>query len=274
MEVRRLPESELTHHGILGMHWGVRRYQNQDGTLTSAGRARKNRGIIETYRNKKKMKKLRQAKEARKAEKEKIESIVKSGDAEKIKKVSHKLSEEQMARALTQLQFNAALDEYKTGKQVNTAKKGKSYLETAAATMNTISSMASAAGNIYNTLDRMGVINKPSAQDRLISKLDKESKLTKLQSEIASNRQNIADVANSAAYKKMKNEFDINKLISDAEVSKWANQATINKNIFDSNSLRTKDMLLRNAVNNRDSEEVKDILNIRRKKDDNRGNNN
>ena len=30
----------LAHHGILGMKWGVRRYQNKDGSLTSEGRRR------------------------------------------------------------------------------------------------------------------------------------------------------------------------------------------------------------------------------------------
>lgn len=32
--------NNLQHHGIKGQKWGVRRYQNKDGSLTAAGRKR------------------------------------------------------------------------------------------------------------------------------------------------------------------------------------------------------------------------------------------
>ena len=31
----------LVHHGIIGQHWGVRRFQNKDGTWTNSGLERR-----------------------------------------------------------------------------------------------------------------------------------------------------------------------------------------------------------------------------------------
>ena len=39
-EVKFKMSNDLYHHGILGMKWGVRRYQNSDGSLKSEGKKR------------------------------------------------------------------------------------------------------------------------------------------------------------------------------------------------------------------------------------------
>lgn len=41
--------NELYHHGILGQRWGIRRYQNKDGTLTKAGK-RRYKEIVNNYK--------------------------------------------------------------------------------------------------------------------------------------------------------------------------------------------------------------------------------
>ena len=66
---------ELQHHGIKGQKWGVRRFQNADGSLTTAGKRRasatkkrtdaKNRGTLTNAQLKQKIERLQLEKQLR-----------------------------------------------------------------------------------------------------------------------------------------------------------------------------------------------------------------
>ena len=72
------PSDILVHHGIKGQRWGVRRYQNPDGSLTAAGRNRYGSSFSEKRNLRRE--KVNQVKEARKnynAEYKKLQDLEK-----------------------------------------------------------------------------------------------------------------------------------------------------------------------------------------------------
>lgn len=70
----------LAHHGVKGQKWGIRRYQNEDGSLTNEGRERYGLNSL-----KKKQKFQGTKRQARKAylEEEFYRNVIKSNEAEK-----------------------------------------------------------------------------------------------------------------------------------------------------------------------------------------------
>lgn len=147
MEVRRIPNwnpnDELYHHGIKGQRWGVRRYQNSDGSLTAAGvkrygtvenfnRSVTKKGIVQYTKDKRKMKRLRQIREQKKAWENEKERIVNSGDKKAIRQIQHELSDEQIARAVNRIAFNEAVNGTNKSRLEKGAEFINKYADTAA----------------------------------------------------------------------------------------------------------------------------------------------
>jgi len=69
--------NELYHHGIKGMHWGVRRYRNEDGSLTEAGKRKAKRERAEDAKiPRKKMNQMSNDELRKKAERLELENRV------------------------------------------------------------------------------------------------------------------------------------------------------------------------------------------------------
>lgn len=90
-------EIVLYHHGIKGQKWGIRRYQNEDGTLTDAGRRRAARGQRKQDRILKKQDKLRSDNSQQKGT---VTSATKSRQSINAEKLSSTIEKNRLDRKL------------------------------------------------------------------------------------------------------------------------------------------------------------------------------
>lgn len=195
-----MQEVYLAHHGILGQKWGIRRYQNPDGSLTTAGRKRyaidsdgKIRKLSSSERRAAfKMEKNRAAalEKARKARAEKAEynkqkaEAIKSGDASKIEKYFNDLTpaemQDVMGRINTKQNFQRMLNQEaqlvsngktKTDQLMDNVGKVSDYAEKGIRMYNIIAKV----NNAFNSETYMPSIGGEWAGDRK-KKLDREAK--------------------------------------------------------------------------------------------------
>lgn len=86
-------KQELYHYGIKGMKWGVRRYQNADGTLTAAGKKRNAKQINKQL--KKSFSRSGSMKDSVDAIESSVDSIVSKSQKQKIKSTRDEWLEKQ-----------------------------------------------------------------------------------------------------------------------------------------------------------------------------------
>ena len=144
-----LPVSDLMHHGIKGMKWGVRRYQNKDGTLTAAGKKRQAK--LEERRDKLdgKLNKLNSKKRELGLEtpEEKKERILKSRSAKALYDNADLFTDAELQKAYNRLTLENNVKNL-APKEVS---KGQKFVDKYNTTGKNINDVIETTGKLYNS---------------------------------------------------------------------------------------------------------------------------
>lgn len=155
IKMREIYPNELIHYGIKGQKWGLRRFQNPDGTLTAAGKRRY--GSVEN------LERGMTKKQAAQYEAEKKEAV-RSGSAKTLRKYSADLTQEEMNRAMSRIRNEIALDNLNSdqvvaGQQkVQNIVKAGGQLKLAAETVKNLYNLGAQAYNAFSKDSKLPIV--------------------------------------------------------------------------------------------------------------------
>ena len=143
-------ELYLAHHGIQGQKWGIRRYQNRDGSLTAEGRKRLGYGeprksLKQRISEKRAERKARNAKTPEQEREELKEYLRKH--PKKLPKYNHELTQEEAAEIINNINFDRRLKDIKKQE----FERGLDKIRTVTSTMKTVGDLIGAGKTIYNS---------------------------------------------------------------------------------------------------------------------------
>lgn len=152
-----MDNTQLTHHGIKGMKWGVRRSPAQLGHKTSS-KKKKGSSLSERFAAKKKLKAKQKAAEvARKAKQAKEEyeaskkKAIESGTAEDVLKFKGKLTNQELQTAVNRLNMESQLSQLNS----KTVKTGMDKVESVANKIDRIRGAAEKGISAWNTFAKI-----------------------------------------------------------------------------------------------------------------------
>lgn len=182
-------DDELSHHGILGMKWGRRRYQNKDGSLTPEGRKRYGDGDGDSN----------ESYEDRKAK------AIKSGSAKDVMRFQGDLTQQEMQFALSRIKWEKEMKSIEASETVT----GKDRVDKFFDGVKTATGYAGKAIQAYNTV--ANIINAFSDRDvdlpKISTNLSNDNKELRKQQEKARKEANkLADEYDQVKEKKQKKE--------------------------------------------------------------------